>query len=47
MEEHRDKDGALWAFLCIAHEHLLQKVIRTGTIDQIRAALSKAQGRKK
>lgn len=47
MEEHRDKQGEMWAFLCIAHEHFLQKVIKHGTVDQIRAAFNKAQGRRK
>jgi len=47
IEAHNDSNGKLWAFLCIAHEHELQKVIKTGTIDQIRAAFTKAQGRQK
>jgi hypothetical protein len=46
-EEHRDQAGKLWAFLCMAHEHIVQKVTKTGTIDEIRAALRKAQGRKR
>jgi len=47
IEPHHDRKGRLWAFLCMAHEHQLEKVTKTGTIDEIRAALLKAQGRKK
>jgi hypothetical protein len=46
-EPHQDTDGALWAFLCMAHEHELQKVINKGTINEIRAAFTKAAGRQK
>lgn len=46
-EEHRDARGKLWAFLCIVHGYELQKVTKSGSIDEIRAALRKAQGRKK
>jgi hypothetical protein len=35
------------AFLCVAHEYVIEKVTKTGTIDEIRVALKKAQGRSK
>jgi hypothetical protein len=44
---HYNGSGDLFAFLCMAHEHELQKAVRTGTADQIRAAFTKASGRKK
>jgi hypothetical protein len=47
VEAHSGADGKVWAFLCIAHEHKLQKVVRSGTIHEIRTAFEKAAGRKK
>jgi hypothetical protein len=46
-QPHNRQDGELWAFLCMAHEHELQKVIKKGTIHEIRGAFVKAAGRKK
>jgi hypothetical protein len=47
IQPHADKDEKLWAFLCIAHEHELQRVIKKGTVNEIRTAFTKAAGRKK
>jgi hypothetical protein len=47
VEPHRDHQERLWAFLCMAHEFELEKVTKNGTIDEIRVALKKAQGRSK
>jgi hypothetical protein len=42
-----ERTGNLFAFLCMAHEHELEKAVKTGTAPQIRAAFQKAGGRKK
>jgi hypothetical protein len=47
VEPHYDKAGELWAFLCMAHHYELEKTVRTGTAEEIRRAMTKAQGRKK
>jgi hypothetical protein len=46
-EPHYDGRGELFAFLCMAHDHELEKAVKSGTAEQIRAAFSKARGRKK
>jgi hypothetical protein len=47
VSEHRDHQDRLWAFLCVAHEYVIEKVTKHGSIDEIRVALKKAQGRSK
>jgi hypothetical protein len=47
VQPHYGQGGELWAFLCMAHHYELEKIVRTGTADEIRAAMKKAQGRKK
>lgn len=46
VEPHYGHDGKLWAFLCMAHQHELEKIVQSGSIAEIRAAMKKAQGRK-